>query len=126
MTPEAFDVRAGAFFICFNASDEVAQAQIQKKIIKAEFIKSWWNRIPNLYVLETDLPPNEFSAQIHQLFLEETYVGAPLTGAYFGRMELDQWRHLMNVDAATLRRLEIKTTEITEQREQAARKGNDV
>ena len=115
-----FEVRSGAFFICFDAGDEETQSTIQRKIVSAEFITSWWNRIPNLYILETDLSPEEFTNKLNELFPSETYLAARLVGEYIGRMEFDKWRHLMNVDEKTLRLLEIETTKIDEERKRAA------
>lgn len=113
-----FRVREGAHFICFDA-DEDSRETIQTKIISADFVRAWWNQIPNLYILETDLSSAEFKRKLHALFNEEVYLIGELTGEYGGRLTFERWRHLINASPEVIRTLEIAAAEEAERKRKA-------
>ncbi|TPG22700.1 hypothetical protein EAH87_02575 [Sphingomonas koreensis] len=110
-------VRDGSFVITFDCKDDDIPA-INHKILSAEFIASWWNQIPRVYVIETDLGIDDLYLKINNLFPTETYIMAPINGYFNGRLTFEKWKHLINLSQEELRRLEIRAAKEVARRQQ--------
>jgi hypothetical protein len=101
------EVRQGACFLFFETQDEKALKEINIRIRSDNRIKSWWNRMSGLYIIETFEEPLPILQIMQDDFKPFRFIGAPLAGEYVGNLLLDEWKHLFNIDPDTLRRLEI-------------------
>ncbi|MFO1260024.1 MAG: hypothetical protein U1E68_02955 [Sphingomonadaceae bacterium] len=104
---DLFDAKPGSFWVCFDLDDDEDVNKVHSKILSADFISSWWNHIPRLYILQSNLDRVEFYKAINVLFREQTYLMGVFEGQFGGRLSFEKWKNLLNATPETLRKLEI-------------------